>query len=312
MTAEHRSQHDSPQPRRRWQFSLRWMVICVFALCIVLAIAAQFPRQSSFAVFMMLLLLFPLVVVALLRALLARLGLEDPARQCLGLWPPAKAPSLGAGLTTAILSMITLVGLWPLVREIGITLSLLAWQPIANYTYTWADAGRSMSEAFYSGGYWLRLWKWEAWSVGRWWLLFGVILFAWLAASAPWRRWLKAEPVPATLARFLAFAPWLIVLEFAFLIGVWIGSPSTVPEPSTGFVVGIFSWDLWHWNCWRDREWLIRGALPTLVAGTVFFAGVLRWRWPVAVVAALILIPIALMLSVACTVAYQNGFPKLL
>ena len=169
-----------------------------------------------------------------------------------------------------------------------------------------------MSEAFSSGRYWLRLWQWEAWSAGRWWLLFGAILLAWLALSIPLRRRLKLEPATATLARFLSFAPWIIVLEFAFLIGVWIKTPSVVPEPSTGFVVGIFSWDLWHWDCWLDREWLIRGALPTFVAGAVFFMGVLRWRWPIAVVAAIILIPIALMLSVACTVAYQNGFPKLL
>ena len=107
-------------------------------------------------------------------------------------------------------------------------------------------------------------------------------------------------------------APWLIVLEVAFLIGVWIESPNTVPEPSTGFVVGIFSWDLWHWDCWLDRGWLIRGALPTFIAGFVFFASVLRWWRVASVIAALVLVPVALLLSVACTVAYQNGAPPLL
>jgi hypothetical protein len=318
------SDHNSPPPRPRWQFSLRGMVICVFVLCILLAIAAQFPRQSSFAAGMTLLLLFPLIVVALLRAT------TDPKRQreiglaeasgwrrrlmvrplCwLGLWQGATAPTLPTSLIVAALSMLTLVGLWPLLREVGLVVSLLARQPVATYTYTWADAGRSMSEAFSSSRYWLRLWQWEAWSAGRWWLLFGAILLAWLTLSMPLRRRLKLEPLSATLARFLAFAPWIIVLEVAFLIGVWIESPSTVPEPSTGFVVGIFDWKLWHWDCWLDREWLVRGALPTFLAGAVFFAGVLRWRWPVAIVAAIVLIPIALLLSVACTVAYQNGLP---
>jgi hypothetical protein len=37
----------------------------------------------------------------------------------------------------------------------------------------------------------------------------------------------------------------------------------------------------------------------------------LRWRWPIAFATALLLIPPALLLSVACTVAYQNGFPRL-
>ena len=111
------------------------------------------------------------------------------------------------------------------------------------------------------------------------------------------------------LSRFLAFAPWLVVLEMSFLIGVWLRGPTTVPEPSTGFVVGIFSWDLWHWDCWLDRGWLVRGAVPTLLAGYVFFARVLRWPRPAALVAAAVLVPLALMLSVACTVAYQRGFP---
>jgi hypothetical protein len=109
----------------------------------------------------------------------------------------------------------------------------------------------------------------------------------------------------------MLFAPWLLVLEVTFLIGVWIKLPILVPEPSTGFVVGIFSWDLWHWDCWIDHGWLIRGAIPTFIAGCVFFGRVLNWHWLVAMVAAVILVPIALTLSVACTVAYQNGFPQL-
>ena len=80
--------------------------------------------------------------MALVRVLVARMGLKDSARQWLGLWPPEPAPSLAAGLATAIISMLVLVGLWPLVREIGLAASLFAWQPIARYTYTWADAGR--------------------------------------------------------------------------------------------------------------------------------------------------------------------------
>jgi len=323
MTAESPLPQDSPQPRRRWQFSLRGLVICVFVLSIVFAFASQFPRQSLFALYMTLLLLIPLVIVALIRAVFARLGIiaDDRLRSAasaqhgpiaralvrplcwLGLWQSKAAPSLLASLATAIISTITLIGLWPLLREIGLTLALFAWQPMA-VNYTWANAGSSMSEAFSSGGYWQRLWQWEAWSVGRWWLLFGIVLLVWLAVSTPLRRWFRTESVASAVARFLDFAPWIIVLELAFLIGVWIESPNTVPEPSTGFVVGIFSWDLWHWDCWLNRGWLIRGAFPTLVAGAVFFAGVLRWRWPVAVVAALVLIPIAILLSIASTVAY--------
>ena len=274
---------------------------------------------------MTLLLIFPLVIVEFLRMPFAYLGLigndrcarDGPIANvlvrpfrllCFGQF--ADSPSLLGGFATALISTIALVGLWPLVREIGLNLSLATLQPIDEYTYTWNDAARSMAEAFSDSGYWLRVWRWEIWSLGRWWLLFGAIVLVWFAVSSPFKRWFKIDRPSPTLARFLAFAPWFIVLEVAFLIGVWIESPNTVAEPSTGFVVGIFSWDLWHWDCWLDRGWLIRGAIPSFITAGVFFVGVLRWWWPTAVVAALIFVPIAVMLSVACTVAYQNGFPQ--
>jgi hypothetical protein len=63
--------------RRKWQFSLRGAAIVVLVLCILLAIAGQFPRVSAFTASMTLLVLVPLVVVARVRSLLLRLGLGD-------------------------------------------------------------------------------------------------------------------------------------------------------------------------------------------------------------------------------------------
>jgi hypothetical protein len=319
---------NAPEPPRQFQFSLRAVFGSIFFLAIALAIALRFPRYSAFAVLMPLLLLFPLVVASALRATAVRFGLvadhwharrqDGPdgriRRICrrlfqyLGLCQPAECPSLAAGFTVAVLSTITLVGLWPVIREIGLCISLVGEMParqLRNY------AMRSVPEAFLNRGYWLRLGQWELWSLGRWWLLFGLVLCAWLILSLLLRHWLKSDPWSQILARFMLFAPWLLALEVAFLIGVWIESPNTVPEPSTGFVVGIFSWQLWHWDCWMDRGWLIRGALPTFVAACAFFRQVLRWHWLAATITSLILIPVALMLSVACTVAYQWGLPPL-
>jgi hypothetical protein len=288
--------------RRKWQFSLRGVLLAVFTLSILLAIAVQFPRPSAFAASMSLLLLVPLLLVAALCGPLIR----PWPLQLLRLCAAKQSPPLATSGVVALASTLVLIGLWPVLREAGCSFSLLSLQPIA---FTREDAYSSMVEAFSSGGYWLRLWKWEAWAVGRWWLLFGGLTLGWLAAALPFRQQLNLEPPSSMLARLLAFAPWLIVLEVCFLIGIWVSTPNVVPEPSTGFVVGIFSWQLWHWDCWLNREWLVRGALPSLAAGCVFFAGVLRWRWPAALLAAILLIPIALWLSVACTVAYQNGWP---
>ena len=82
----------------------------------------------------------------------------------LGLWKPENAPSVAAGFTTALISTFALVGLWPLLHEIGLNLSLATLQPISKYTYTWNDATRSMVEAFSDTGNWLWVWRWELWS----------------------------------------------------------------------------------------------------------------------------------------------------
>jgi hypothetical protein len=66
---------------------------------------------------------------------------------------------------------------------------------------------------------------------------------------------------------------------------------------------------LWHWGCWLNRDWLILGAAPTWVVGSVFFAGVLRWRLWAEMAAAVVLILIAILRWVAWTVVYQYGFP---
>jgi hypothetical protein len=312
--------------RRRYQFSLRAILILVTLLAVLLAIAAQVPRQSGFTVLMTSLVLFPLVVAAVNRVIVVRMGLIGEywpwrlpgARQggilswpagvlrWLGLSHADDGPSLAGGEAVAIISTLVVVGLWPMLREVGLQFAITTTQP---EIYTLEDAAHSILECATSSRYWLRLWQWELWSLGRWWILFGGMTALWLAARTPfsWRT-TRDRPI-RVVARFLAFAPWLVVLETTFLIGVWISSPVTVPEPSTGFVVGIFSWDLWHWDCWLNREWLVRGAVPTLVAGSVFFARVLRWPWPAAVIAAVSVVPVALLLGVACTVAWQYGLP---
>src|SRR5262249_42046488 len=155
--------HNAPPSWRKWQFSLRVALLFVLGLSIVLAIASQWPRWSAFAVSMTLLLFFPLALAALLRAPLGGWGLiaDEPAARCgrvvnavarplrwLGLWPSKQPPSLVAGLRTALISTAVLVGLWPVLREVGSVVSILSRQPIASYTYTWSDAARSMESAF--------------------------------------------------------------------------------------------------------------------------------------------------------------------
>lgn len=143
---------------------------------------------------------------------------------------------------------------------------------------------------------WYRLATWEAWSIGRWWLLFGVLtLIAFRRGqTAPGGR----SPLAAATHRLLLFVPWIGVLELGYLIGVWINSPDTVPEPSTVFITD------WTWDGWLRAVWLTRGVGPTLAVGLVFFRCVLRWGWWAAIAGAAVLTPIAINLSLLWSLLY--------
>lgn len=116
------------------------MLSSLFFLSVVLAIASQFPQQLSFVGQMTLVVLLPLAVAATLLWPFARWGsstdnrlhLAEITRQSpiaswlirpihfLGLWRFEDTTSLTTGITTAIISTVTLVGLWPVIREIGL------------------------------------------------------------------------------------------------------------------------------------------------------------------------------------------------
>ena len=154
-------------------------------------------------------LLLPLVAAAAVRGLIVRLGLIrdcwtwrlNDSRQRkfsdlpsgvlrrLGLAYASDCPPLVAASCVAIISSLVVIGLWPLIREVGLHFALAAYGPDG---YTFEYSIRSMTEAFVSSRRWLRLWQWELWSLGRWWLLFAGVLVAWLsgfcAVFAPqWR-----------------------------------------------------------------------------------------------------------------------------
>jgi len=178
---------------------------------------------------------------------------------------------------------------WPLIREVGLWVTAFFVWPSSTWWRCITTWGISVLA---TPSRWTDVWLWEAWSLARWWLLFAS-LTALLpsgrrAASAPTRR----KGAWQGTCRLLLFAPWLLVLEVGFLIGVWIESPMTVPEPSTIFVT------LWSWTEWLDRTWLIRGTVPAFGVGFVYFRYVLGWRRTASVLASIVFIPAALIVSV--------------
>jgi hypothetical protein len=311
-------------PVYRLRFNIRSLLAWIAASAVVLAVCAQIRRAALFALIKKtpqlllhtaLFALVPLLCIHLLCVAVLRVasyaGLPLKSQNRLRIYSPHRlltqalayeAPCLGVALLIACVSTIVTALMWPFLRELGLALSLMIDHQAATGKSTLAAIpGLLTNQSFV-----YRLAHWELFSIARWWFFYAVISLLWLAASWPVRGKLALEPASHCLNRLLAFGPWIVVLEIAFLVGVWFWNPMVVPEPSTGFVQGIFSWKLWHWDCWKGIVWLQRGMVPTFLVSAVFFCYVLRWRPCAAVAAAACAVPLALMLSVAWSVWYSH------
>jgi hypothetical protein len=310
----------TPKPLSTAQFGLSASLAAVTGLAILFAICVRIPRPALVhalqtaptllacsALFAFLpLTCINLVCVAVLRLLRHHRdgdphGLRVMAPHRL-LWQAAgsTAPSLGIAVLIAVSCTVVLSLLWPFMREFGLGLALVMSGGVSRGQPILAEIPKLMGDARFVG----RLFRWEFFSLLRWWILFGSLATLWVAVTWPIRKRYNFDSPSQCYSRLLAFAPWLVVIETAFLVGVWTHSPITVPEPSTGFVEGVFSWNLWHWDCWQGVVWISRGFIPTFVVTALFFRNVLRWPWLFAAAPAACAIPVALMLSVAWSVLY--------
>ena len=195
--------------------------------------------------------------------------------------------------------------------------TLLAWRPIrllgqffsglpafygteSYLSYVWGNW--SWSEWTDPLGWKLNL-IWEAGSLAHWWLHFAILGTIGTAVIAMrGGGWCIRERI----GRFLWFAPWLMLLDVMLLFSSWMLQPTTVPEPSTGFVVGIFRWELWRWDCWQDQFWLQRASFPCALVTAVFFRRFFDLRWSLAILAGVLSIPMAIMGCIAWSVLFGD------
>ena len=308
------------------QFGLGPSLVTVTALAILFAVCVRIPRPTllqtlrtapTLVAFSTLFALVPLTCINLVcvavshllpgrnRDAVATLGLRVIAPHRL-LWQAAgsTAPSLGIAMLMAFACTLVLSLLWSFMREFGLGVALMLSDGFSPGLQILAEIPKLMSD----GAFVWRLFRWEFFSLLRWWILLGSLVTLWVAVAWPIRKRYNFESASQCYSRLFAFAPWLVVIETAFLVGVWTHRDIVVPEPSTGFVEGVFSWNLWHWDCWHGVVWINRGFIPTLAIATLFFRNVLRWSWPSAVASAACTIPVALLLSVAWSVLYGQLF----
>jgi hypothetical protein len=132
------------------------------------------------------------------------------------------------------------------------------------------------------------IWKWEAWSVLRWWLFF-------LAACAVAT---ERRERRAMWRRLLLFSPWIGVLDLLLALGAL--AQGAAPEPYN--VWATVTWwqrDLWSLSAWP--AWRYRMAMAMLPVGWIFMRSVTRWRPLGAGIAAALFVPAAIYLSILWT-----------
>lgn len=208
---------------------------------------------------------------------------------------PGRVTAIRAGLFALSISLLT-VALWDVARTalcmigLAFNFSFPAWRA---YALRWS-AWQHVLDA----SHWLRLAKWEAFSLTRWWLFYGFVV---ITTTALMRRSSVRASGPAlsgAMIRLLLLSAWFPVLEIAIVIGTLIHEGgNTIPEPST-----IFGGE-W-WTGWFRAAWLVRAGLPVLVVNYLCLRHVARVspRWCLVLAAAWA--PVALWVCVAWSKLY--------
>ena len=219
--------------------------------------------------------------------------------------PDKRRPEGESGLARPMLvaasSTILAIGLWPVIK--GLAYAILGVALFIQESDTSFGNFRHFWIALRRGGInWAFHWRWEAWSIARWWLMFGMLTLVLRPRSARPRAGEEPGGSSGGLRRMLNFAPWLIALEIGFLVGTWVGRPHVAPEPGTIFRNESLRVTL------QLAVWWTRGLVPSLVVGLAYFRKVLGWRWPASLAGACLLAPAAVALSACWSVYYPRSF----
>lgn len=212
----------------------------------------------------------------------------------------------GSGRRACFVAVSTLVltmTLWGIIKSVSMMLiGLPTVHDLKISRYEWlAFRWRELGWADLDWWKWNLLWAFC--SQIHWWLHFAALGF-----YAGYLKYILGHEIrsKAWMHHFLLFAPWLMVLDLMLLFATWLLQPNVVPEPSTGFMVGIFNWHLWHWDCWLDRFWLWRAAVPCALVATIFFRKIFGAKWLVSAAGGLATVPLAIMGCIASTLLFQN------
>ena len=132
---------------------------------------------------------------------------------------------------------------------------------------------------------------WLAWAQVRW-----LMIFASLALVFPGEPTTLRPRIGQRLTAVLLMTPWFLLLDLLCSMTIWAAVGSCVPEPNSMFPISAVERELLAEVSWI---WLIRLIVPVPLVATIFFRGVLRWRWWTALIAGVLLVPPAAALWMA-------------
>jgi hypothetical protein len=311
---------------RRWQFSVRTMFAVIAVLGLLMAINRHMPGGAwivlswpGFVIsfwFAASLASVPVWLVAAWRrekTTTSRLSIALRAPfQVLAGRAPEWDGLLGL-VAMGIIASVLLPVTWIAWRQLGMIVSASATNAFAgDPTSTPARMAEwrwSELKTIFHWGAWQRMAFSEAWSQVRWWLLFGMLT----GIGRVFQREVPSinSQTGSLARRLLAFVPWIAVLELGFLCGGWLFSPTSAVEPNPIFMhepqwnLGI---NLTPWEPSARNFWLLRGTVPTALAGFVFFRRVLRFDYFWAIALSIALVPAAISWSIVWSWIYVVFF----
>lgn len=266
------------------QYSLKSVIFVISLVAVFCAVARVFP-PAQFSGMMLVLLFVSLLPYMAAQCVLVLIGTSDRSDIfpfLSTIYSNPDTPTTARAWTAFVFSTILLIAVYPLARELGSSFALLSFS-IDGHQFSYDEVIQRVSRRMSIAELWRILYLWAVVHVAKWIAFFAVIT---LLVGLTFARHLELKHL---FSRLLYFSPWLFVLHFGMLTGVWIDDSSITGPEGTVF----------YWASCIEPTWINRLAIPVAVVGYFFSNYVLRLSFKSSVILAVATIPLAIWATVA-------------
>jgi hypothetical protein len=266
------------------QYSLKSVIFVISLVAVFCAVARVFP-PAQFSGMMLVLLFVSLLPYMAAQCVMVLIGTSDRSDIfpfLSTIYSNPDTPTLTRASIAFLFSTILLIAIYPLAREIGSSFSQLSFG-VDDLQVSFDSAFQRTALRLSLPELWRMLYTYAVVHVVKWIVFFAVIT---LFAGLTFARHLELKHL---FSRLLYFSPWLFVLHFGMLTGVWIDDSSITGPEGTVF----------YWASCIEPTWINRLAIPVAVVGYFFSNYVLRLSFKSSVMLAVATIPLAIWATVA-------------